>query len=342
MHRATPILGALAAAALALGTVTTWLAGPPGYELPTGQRAAPADVLVFATGEELHVGTRTYSVRPAPETMVGTAGGLFYLAAGALYRWDGPDGDAGATRVAELGGVGWLSTTADGRYLAFVDYEHGPRNLGGHRIAQTVLLDTTTGREVVRDAAGNGARTGTEDLSDLYGEATPTVLGFDQDAVYAQPARGGAVLRWDLRTGRRSALPPDRRPVTENRPGGPLVDFDLVRGVPHETPGAAVGAYAGRRSPDGRRLAYTLAGRPLVHAAGDPAPARLEVGGRHFVLAGWLDDDRLYGLAVDEAPPSTARVVVCSATSRRCAGTGPQVPAEDGALPVFATGDVAY
>jgi hypothetical protein len=341
VRRAKPLRVALAAAALATGGAGTWLAGAAtGYDLPVGPPAAAPGELVFATGEELHVGARTYAVRPAPETMVATAGGLYYLADGVLYRWR--DGAAGSARVAALGGIGWLSTTADGRYLAYVDHEHGPRNLGGHRIAETVVFDTTTGREVVRDAAGNGARTGTEDLSDLYGESTPTVLGFDDDAVYAQTARGGAVLRWDLDTGRRSALGPRERPVTENRPAGPLVDLDLVGGLPRERPGEGVGAYTGRRSPDGSRLAYTLGRGPLVSSSGDRRPVRLDVGGRQFVLAGWLDDDRLYGLALDRAPRPTAEVTVCSVPSGRCVAAGPRVPAEDGALPVFATGDFAY
>jgi hypothetical protein len=159
--------------------------------------------------------------------------------------------------------------------------------------------------------AANGARTGTEDLSDLYGESTPTVLRFDDDAVYAQTARGGAVLRWDLDTGRRSALGPRERPVTENRP-------------------------------DGSRLAYTLGRGQLVSSSGDRRPERLDVGGRQFVLAGWLDDDRLYGLALDRAPRPTAEVAVCSVPSGRWVAAGPRVPAEDGALPVFATGDFAY
>ena len=297
MRRAKPLLVALAAAALATGGAGTWLAGAAtGYDLPVGPPAAAPGELVFATGEELHVGARTYAVRPAPETMVATAGGLYYLADGVLYRWR--DGAAGSARVAALGGIGWLLTTADGRYLAYVDHEHGPRNLGGHRIAETVVFDTTTGREVVRDSAGNGARTGTEDLSDLYGESTPTVLGFDDDAVYVQTARGGAVLRWDLDTGRRSALGPRERPVTENRP-------------------------------DGSRLAYTLGRGPLVSSSGDRRPVRLDVGGRQFVLAGWLDDDRFYGLALDRAPRPTAEVTVCSVPSGRCVAAGPRVPAED-------------
>jgi hypothetical protein len=341
VRRVKPLLVALAAAVLATGGAGTWLAGAAaGYDLPVGPPAAAPGELVFAAGEELHVGARTYAVRPAPETMVATAGGLYYLADGVLYRWR--DGPAGSARVAALGGIGWLSTTADGRYLAYVDHEHGPRNLGGHRIAETVVFDTTTGREVVRDAAGNGARTGTEDLSDLYGESTPTVLGFDDDAVYAQTARGGAVLRWDLDTGRRSALGPRERPVTENRPAGPLVDLDLVDGVPRERPGEGVGAYAGRRSPDGNRLAFTLGRGPLVSSSGHRRPVRLDVGGRQFVLAGWLDDDRFYGLALDRAPRPTAEVTVCSVPSGRCVAAGPRVPAEDGALPVFATGDFAY
>ncbi|MFC4787133.1 hypothetical protein ACT8ZV_21835 [Nocardioides sp. MAHUQ-72] len=337
MRWTKPLLGAVAVAVLLLGTAMVRLTGSTSWDLPTGPPVASPAEVVFATGEELHVGSRTYPIRPAPQTMVSTAGGLYYLAEGVLYRW-GRDRSA---RIADIGGIGWLSTTADGRYLAFVDYEHGPRNAHGSRIAQTVVFDTSTGRELVRDATGNGDRTSTEDLSDLYSESTPTVLGFDDDAVYAQTAKGGAISRWDLDTGKRSDLGDLAYPVTENRPGGPLVDFDLVHGVPRETPGAGVGAYAGRRSPDGSRLAYTLVGRLVVHTAGEREPASIPVGGRQFVLAGWLDADRFYGLGVDEAR-GTARVLVCSASALRCRPASSPVPAEEGTLPVFTTGDFPY
>jgi hypothetical protein len=334
------LVGGVLAAVLTAGGAAAWVSGSRDYDLPAGQRVGSAGTLVFAAGEELHVGPATYRIRPAPQTMVSTAGGLYYLAHGVLHRWDAED--QRSVRVADVGGVGWLSTTADGRYLALVDYEHGPRNLRGQRIAEVVVWDTSTGRQVVRDATGNGARAGSEDLGDLYGESTPTVLGFDDDAVYAQAAHGGAVLRWDLGTGHRSVLADEGYPVTENRPGGPLVDFDLVHGLPRETSGAAVGAYAGRRSPDGRRLAYTLTGRPLVHSTGDRTPEELPVGGRHFVLAGWLDADRFYGLALDETERATAQVTVCSVPALRCDPASRPVPAEDGTLPVFTTGDFAY
>jgi hypothetical protein len=112
--------------------------------------------------------------------------------------------------------------------------------------------------------------------------------------------------------------------------------------VPHETPTATGGAYAGRRSPDGRHLAYTLVGRPVVYATGDREPEKLAVAGRQFVLAGWLDADRFYGLAVDETRRSTAQVMVCSVTASHCAAASRPVPAEDGSLPVFTTGDFPY
>jgi hypothetical protein len=238
------LLGGVAAAALTAGCGTGSPTGSAPYDLPTGQRAASTAAVVFATGEELHIGTRTYPIRPAPQTMVDTAAGLYYLTHGVLYQWD-RDHER-SLRVADIGGIGWLSTTFDGRFLAFIDYEHGPRNLGGHRIAEAVVFDTTTGQQLVRDATGNGSRSGTEDLSDLYAESTPTILGFDDDAVYAQTAKGGAIARWDLEDGHRSDLGDNEYPVTENRPGGPLVDVNLVHGVPRETPAAEAGTARGR------------------------------------------------------------------------------------------------
>ena len=131
----------------------------------------------------------------------------------------------------------------------------------------------------MRDATGNGSRSGTEDLSDLYAESTPTILGFDDDAVYAQTAKGGAIARWDLEDRAPQRPGGQRIPGHREPTGGPLVDFNLVHGVPRETPAATGGGYAGRRSPDGRRVAYTLVGRPVVYTTGDRKPVQLAVGG---------------------------------------------------------------
>jgi hypothetical protein len=85
---AETLLGGVAAAALTAGCGTGSPTGSDAYDLPTGQRAASTAAVVFATGEELHIGTRTYPIRPAPQTMVDTAGGLYYLTHGVLYQWD--------------------------------------------------------------------------------------------------------------------------------------------------------------------------------------------------------------------------------------------------------------
>jgi hypothetical protein len=179
--------------------------------------------------------------------------------------------------VAEIGGIGWLSTTFDGRFLAFIDYEHGPRNLGGHRIAEAVVFDTTTGRQLVRDATGNGSRSGTEDLSDLYAEST-------------RPS-------WDSTTTR--ATPRPRRAAPS--PGGTW-----------RTGTAATWGTTNTRSPRTDQAARSSTSTSCtVCRARRPRrkPVQLAVGGRQFVLAGWLDANRFYGLAVDETKRSTAQVM---------------------------------
>ena len=279
-----------------------WLVGaPPGTTCPSGRSprppasscSPPARSCTWARGPTPS-GRRRRRWWPPPAA-------CYDLADGVLYRWR--DGAADSARVADLGGIGWLSTTADGRYLAYVDHEHGPRNLGDHRIAETVVFDTTTGREVVRDAAGNGARTGTEDLADLYGESTPTVLGFDDDAVYSQTARGGAVLRWDLATGRRSALGPRERPVTENRPAGrssTSTSSTGSRGSGRARGSARTPAAAPGRQPPrvhaGARPARVLLGGPPADAAGRRRAA-VRAGGLRWTTTG------------STASPSTGRPV---------------------------------
>lgn len=88
-----------------------------------------------------------------------------------------------------------LRTSPDGRYLGFLD-----RGADGTEPAVATVVDLAVGEEVVRTDEGMGSAG--EDLTDLYEETGPTVLGIDADTAYV--ATAGPVLSFALPEGRRT------------------------------------------------------------------------------------------------------------------------------------------
>ncbi|MFC6319042.1 hypothetical protein ACFP3Q_02750 [Nocardioides sp. GCM10027113] len=327
--------------------VLPWRGAAP---LPTAAPPAQPDEVVYASQERLFVPGHQYPISPTPQSLALTSGGLFYLSGGALYLWR----DGEAVEVADLGHEQWLQTDADGRYLAFIDRHNGPMNLSRERIAQVVVVDTTTGEEIVRDGTGNGDRWEREDLPTLYAELPPTVLGFDDGHVYASTA-SDAYYRWDLGTGQRELVPepsfPDvPPPATPNRPGGMVQAFDVRKGrvvlVPHPEAGSHSG---GRLSPDGRHLLYTVVdGPPLVveldsRGRALPGTRPTEFSGAvtgRFLIGGWLDDDRFLGVrwADPNGRDGRVRVVSCRVDTGSCQAESAWFPAIYEQLPVLALG----
>lgn len=320
---------------------------PPS--LPTADPPAQPDEVVYASGERLFVAGREYPVSPAPESLALTSGGLYYQAGRTLYLWD----DGQSVEVADLGDVQWLQTDAEGRYLGYVDRRHGPMNLSRERIAQVVVVDTTTGEEIVRDATGNGDRWEAEDLPTLYAELPPTILGFDDSHVYASTA-SAAYYRWDLRSGERERVPepsfPDvPPPATPNRPGGMVQAFDVRQGRLVLVAHPETAPHSGRLSPDGRHLLYTIVdGPPLVVSLDDEG--RVPPGTRpsgfagaekgRFMVAGWLDDDRFLGVrwAHPNGLHGRVRVVSCVLGTGSCNAESAWFPQTHRELPVLAVG----
>ncbi len=247
------------------------------FDVRTSGSVAGTSEIVYATGDRLFISGDEFAIEPAPDSLALTQGGLYFLADENLHLWE-PDG---STQLAAIGGFQPLRTTADGRYLGFVDRRNGPMNLARERIAEFVVIDTRTGREVVRDGVGNGDRWGTDDTGALYSEQPPAFLGFDDRHAYGQTS-GRDLYRWHLTTGDRADVPepefPDVPPPrTPNAPGGELVSFDRSgkRLVVADHPEA--GSYPGRVSPDRRHLAFVIGGdQPAVIRLGleRPAPTR--------------------------------------------------------------------
>lgn len=308
----------VAALVAVLGAVAFVLADRvPALDVPVAGPVAAPGTLVWTSGRDLHVGDDVHRLAATPEEVVATQGGLYHLADGDLRLWDGERervvgrlGDAPASLV----------TSADGRWLGFVDRERGPLGFRGGRVAEFTVVDTTTGEVVVRDATGNGARG--QDLAQLYAERAPYLLGFEDGAALVQPSVGPP-RRLDLATGEGRDLP-DRVVPSPPGPGGlpgrVVAAGDLTRFERDDD----TGGRSGTASPDGRRAAWVgedRSGRALVFVLaftdGDDLPRGLAVPPGRFFLRGWLDDDTVVGSLLDDG--GREQLVRCEVAAARCA-----------------------
>ena len=97
--------------------------------------------------------------------------------------------------------VASLVASPDGRRLAFVDLQHGPRDRDGTPLAMAIAYDATTGKALVASYAGMGD-VFTDDLGALYAGRPPAVTGFSGDDLLVRGATGDH--RVPLGTNRRS------------------------------------------------------------------------------------------------------------------------------------------
>ena len=171
---------------------------------PTTDRPVDADGLVWAAGSAVHLpdGSTIDTGENARSYVVGGPGVWFTSGLpGRLEQGVLPElGLATAEGVEATGahpGLGSLTATADGRWLAFVD-----RLDLGAGPAEAVVVDLTTGEEVVRSDEGlvPGDESGDDvDWSDLYEDAPVTMLGVVGDTAYVRGLND--LVAHDLSTG---------------------------------------------------------------------------------------------------------------------------------------------
>ena len=251
-------------------------------EVPVGPRAAPPDALVYAVGRDLVVDGERHTLEREADSLVSTEGGIYYLSYATLWRWS-PEGDE---KVTDLGGVGDLKTTADGRYLGFVDYEHGPWTLRGGHVAEAVVVDTASGETVLRDTTGNGSRT--DDVEDAYAEVAPAVLGFDDGHVFTRGGVSVETARVDL-DGDLVVDWQDRPVVADDSAGGTPVGVTVEDGRA-EVDDSVLDRLPGRASPDGGLVLFEDEGVVSLVDADGGAPERVVTGSAYTSVGGWLDD----------------------------------------------------
>jgi hypothetical protein len=184
---------------------------------------------------------------------------------------------------------GWddLRASPDGRYLAYIDRTTGPGDTYGTHLALAIVVDTTTGREVLRTGAGMGD-VEHDDLADLYEDATsPQIAGITTHEVWVAGPDG--VRTYDLQSGELIGTYDGQVVWSTKRPWvfryGPSVGgtWNLERSWaidPQAEPAAALHSAAGR----------------------DISPA---VDAPYWTLDRWGDVGTVIGYAYDQRPSRT-------------------------------------
>lgn len=217
-----------------------------------------------------------------------------------------------------------LTVSPDGRWLAFID-RTGRKDGFDTPLAEAVVVDLATGKEVLRSDAGMGDPA-TDDLTDLYEELEPTVLGVDERRAYVLTTADLRAV--DLRTGSVDVL---------GDAGTALTDQPWYAGLrPELVPDSPDGAWAIRpragAAPQLVADAGTVVTTRLTAADLGVDPLAPGAGELSWTLDSWLDPTTAVGTAVRTDPYDGAGdpvLITCQVPSGTCAA----VPGtEDGAL----------
>ena len=129
-------------------------------------------------------GRRTHLAPLRADEVAVVAGGVFFRNGGELWFTD-------LDRAQPTGydEVRSLVVSPDGRRVAFVDLQHGPKDRHGTPLAIAIAYDATTGRPLAASYAGMGD-VRTDDLSALYAERPPAITGFSGEDLLVRGATG--------------------------------------------------------------------------------------------------------------------------------------------------------
>ena len=167
-------------------TVVTTLPPKPPTDLPampvgTGH-VGPGD-RVQARGSILSVNGRATNLAPMTiDEFAVVHGGVFFRNGHELWFTD-----LSRARATGFDDVQSLVASADGRRLAFLDLQHGPKDDFGTPLAISIAYDALTGAPLRASYAGMGD-VNRDDLRDLYQDAAPRIVGFDGDALLVHGA----------------------------------------------------------------------------------------------------------------------------------------------------------
>lgn len=303
---------------------------------PTTSTPVATDGLIWASGSTVHL--------PDGSTIdTGDLAGAYVVAgAGVWFASADPDEREGNAlpelRVATADGVedlgvhpdiGSLATSADGRWLAFID-----RLETGAGPAEAVIVDLTTGEEVVRSSEGLLPKeTEGADWTDLYEDAPVGMLGVVDDTAYVQGLN--ALVTHDLATGESTSEGLDWEAIRASdwwqslHRTAPLPNADRTWQIPAQE----FGARPVLESADGERVPTSLPGATGPLGSPDVTGPPLE----EWRLRGWIDETTALaitplrdGSGVDWLTPVLLTCVVPSGECTVVEGTeeGVNLPSE--------------
>jgi hypothetical protein len=168
-------------------TVTTLPPEPPRNlpDLPVGAAEVGPGHRVQAQGSVLEIDGRRHDLAPLRvDELAVVRGGVFFRNGRELWFTD-----LRSARPTGYDDVRSLVASSDGRRVAFVDLQHGPKDRTGTPLAIAVAYDATSGRALVASYAGMGD-VRSDDLAALYARRPPAITGFAGDDLLVQGATG--------------------------------------------------------------------------------------------------------------------------------------------------------
>ncbi|WP_121254022.1 hypothetical protein [Nocardioides ferulae] len=289
--------GALLIACVALALSACGDDDPAGDDSrwPTSDDPVDRTGLVWAQGDTVHLGDGTTIATDEPIAGYVVAGdGIVYVPEDSTQvKIATPEGVEATGAHADPTS---LSASPDGSHVGFMDLTTGERDGYDTPLATVVVVDLTTGEEIVRSTTGMGDPD-TDDLADLYEDADPGLIGLTDSAAYVS-ATTGEYHVYDLDTGEHSVVPKV----------GSIRDLDWYRDL--DLPDADTnpsGTWTVVNPSDG--------GPPrFVPTTGRPVVTHPPLDGLY--LNSWLDDDTAVGTRT--TPEGVFTLLTCSLPSGRC------------------------
>lgn len=281
---------------------------------PAAEATVEAHGLVWAAGSTIHLGDGSTLDAGGPiRSFVVAKGGAYVVpdTASDEQPWPellrvAPDGSEPLRVHPESDS---LAVSPDGRHLAFLD-RSGERDDYDTPLAEAVVIDLETGTEVHRSADGMGDPD-VDDLADLYEDATPYVLGVDDEHAWIQTV--GDIRSVDLATGDVEVVETDGGVAGE--PWYDALRTELVAESPdgawtiEPREGSEPRLVAG----DGTVVDTTLTAADLGFSPFDP-PEEIQ-----WFLDSWVDATTAAGSAVARHSGGETRVLItCSVPGGRC------------------------
>jgi hypothetical protein len=281
----TAACAALVAVALVVPTLSFGGDDEPGI---AGSGGFEARKVTYAQGSTIHYGDAMIDVPTDVRTFVQTDDGFVFTDAhDRVYFTNGDE----TTEIGHAGGPVWagdLRADHSGSYVAWVEIDDGER-------PETIVYDTSAGREVLRTDEGNGPGPG------YYGnDDKPLVLALDGELLFVQDSKGQVAI--DIPTGRSTTLfgPKDDRYFIDAANGRiALSDVDGVLAIRTGIDGEEQRFpryQAAQLSPSGTRVWTSRASSDIGYVeildVSSRTLATLARGDDVFVnLSQWVDDD---------------------------------------------------